>query len=456
MTEPITTRTRARTAESNRKRFIAFRVLFNARFYYPVLAVLFLDLGLSATQYTLLNFVWAIVIVFAEVPSGVLADRVGKRPLLIAASVCMVFEMLALLVAPRNGGLVLLGLCLLNRILSGTAEAMASGADESLAYDSLAADARQSEWPDVLATVMRYQSIAMPVAMLVGATVYDAGSINRALVWSGSSLRIASSAAARLPLALTFMSALAVVWLSYGMREPEQTVSSAPEALEAPGQRARSSWGDMARAARWILASPVALFAILGGVLIDSVVRLFMTFASVFYTVIDLPVASFGVIGAASGALGLVVSPLARWLARTGSMLRNYVVLALVTFAGLVGVALKIQYWGILFTVPLLGAMMALGYLLSNTLNTLVDSSQRATVLSFKGLVFNLGYGFVSLLFALALRFVRGEGSANSAFATALGVLPLWLAFTLLVLALSFWKQRAALQAQREQRAPDA
>ena len=35
--------------------FIAFRVLFNARWYYPILAVLFLDFGLSVEQYALLN-----------------------------------------------------------------------------------------------------------------------------------------------------------------------------------------------------------------------------------------------------------------------------------------------------------------------------------------------------------------------------------------------------------------
>ena len=85
-------------ADSNRKRFIGFRVLFNSRFYYPVLAVLFLDLGLSATQYTLLNFVWAIAIVVAEVPSGALADRIGRRPLIIASAICMVLEMSCLLV----------------------------------------------------------------------------------------------------------------------------------------------------------------------------------------------------------------------------------------------------------------------------------------------------------------------------------------------------------------------
>ena len=48
--------------------FIAFRVLFNARWYYPVLAVLFLDFGLSIEQYALLNVAWAVAIVGLEVP----------------------------------------------------------------------------------------------------------------------------------------------------------------------------------------------------------------------------------------------------------------------------------------------------------------------------------------------------------------------------------------------------
>lgn len=200
-------------AERNRKSFIAFRTLFNARFYYPVLAVLFLDLGLSASEYSLLNFVWAIVIVFAEVPSGALADRIGRRPLIVAAAICMVLEMLVLL-----------------------------------------------------------------------------------------------------------------------------------------------------------------------------------------------------------------------------------------TLTGLACVALKIPFWGVLFAFPLAAAMSVLAFFISNTLNALVSSEQRATVLSFKGLIFNLGYGFASLVFALGLRSLRDQGSTDQAFADAIEVLPLWLLFTLIVLALMFKGQRAALK----------
>src|SRR6202451_2008645 len=102
-------------ADVNWRRFVFFRVLFNSRFYYPVLAVLFLDLGLSATQYTLLNFAWAIAIVCTDLPAGALADRIGRRPLVVAAGAAMVIEMALLCVAPAGGGTLLFLLCLANR-----------------------------------------------------------------------------------------------------------------------------------------------------------------------------------------------------------------------------------------------------------------------------------------------------------------------------------------------------
>ena len=431
-------------AERNRKRFIAFRVLFNSRFYYPVLAVLFLDLGLSATEYTLINFVWAIIIVFAEVPSGALADRIGRRPLVIAAAACMVLEMIVLLVAPLNGGLTLLAFCLFNRVLSGIAEAMASGADESLVYDSLAAEGRSGEWPNVLADVMRWQSLGMLAAMLIGATVYDPHLMSTIAAFLGSDLRFAQSLTLRFPIALNLLSAAVVLWLTLGLREPASSAAVPHRAVKAV-----SAWQDILNAGAWILRTPVALFAIVGGVLIDSVIRLFLTFGSVYFRLIELPEASFGLIGAAMAGLGLLVAPLARRMVATGSLLHNYGILAALTLFGLLGVAFRIPWWGVLFAIPLSVVMNALGFILSSALNAVVSSAQRATVLSFKGLVFNLGYGFASLLFALALRALRDGGSADQAdlaFSSAIQVLPLWLLFTLLILTLLFRRHRVVLQ----------
>ena len=38
----------------NVRLFIAFRVFFNARFYYPIFAILFLDFGLTLSQFAVL------------------------------------------------------------------------------------------------------------------------------------------------------------------------------------------------------------------------------------------------------------------------------------------------------------------------------------------------------------------------------------------------------------------
>lgn len=426
-------------ADGNRRRFIAFRVLFNARFYYPVLAILFLDLGLSATEYTLLNFVWALVIVFAEVPSGALADRIGRRPLVVAAGCCMVLEMAVLLLAPLNGGMTLLLFCLVNRVLSGTAEALASGADESLVYDSLAAEGRAGEWPNVLAEVMHWQAAGMLFAMLVGATVYDPDLLNQMLAYCGSEVRVTQSFTLRLPILLNLFSAAGVLWLALGMREPSVATPHVRVTMD-------TAWRDTLAAGAWILRTPVVLFALLAGVVLDSVIRLLLTFGSAFYRLIALPEASFGVIGAAMAGMGMVMSPVVRKVFTHGTLLRHYTILAVLTLLGLLGVAAQIPWWGVLFMLPLAAVMNALNFVLSNTLHEQVSSAQRATVLSFKGLIFNLGYGLISLLFALLLRSMRDTGSAESALSGALTVLPLWLVLTLVLLAWGFWRSRAILQ----------
>src|SRR5271170_2320280 len=210
-------------ADRNWRRFVLFRVLFNSRFYYPVLAVLFLDLGLSATEYTLLNFAWALAIVFTDLPAGVLADRIGRKPLVVAAAVFMVWEMFLLSVAPRHGGIVLLLCCLANRILSGMAEGMASGADEALVFDSLAERNRSDEWPKVLDQVMRWQGVGLIIAMLVGGAVYDPAFVGRICLALGWNHSFTQGTTLRFPIYLNLITALLTLAVVLGLREPNPT-----------------------------------------------------------------------------------------------------------------------------------------------------------------------------------------------------------------------------------------
>jgi hypothetical protein len=57
----------------NVRYFLMFRSSYFARFYYPAFTLLYLDYGLTLSQFAMLSVVWAATIVISEVPSGVLS-----------------------------------------------------------------------------------------------------------------------------------------------------------------------------------------------------------------------------------------------------------------------------------------------------------------------------------------------------------------------------------------------
>jgi len=372
----------------NPNRFVIFSVFFTARAYYPVLAILFLDLGLTLDQFVFLNLIWAATIFLFEVPSGALADTIGRRTLLIIASVLMLVEMLCLLFAPRDGGLLLLTLCVINRICSGLSEACASGADQALAYDSLPKENRTSAWDKLLAKSMRWQSFGFVIAMIIGGLLYDPRIINYVLP---AHIQLTADMAHRLPIALVFVQAIICLLMCLRMVEPGHAAAS---------KRLQDAVKLTLTTARWVFTHPKTLVVILIGVAIDSITRNFATINSSYYRLIDLPEWSYGFLGAALGVVGLFVPTIAKRLNTHFSMLANLGFVAVASFIGLATLVPAWPIFGILPAMFLMTMMSFLSFTLSRVLHQEAESSQRATVLSVKGLVFNLGYGLFSLGFS--------------------------------------------------------
>lgn len=389
-----TTPEQAIDLSGNPKRFVLFTIFYNARAYYPVLAILFLDLGLTLDQFVLLNLIWAATIFLFEVPSGAMADTIGRRKLLIISSVLMILEMLCLLCAPRDGGVLLFALCIINRILSGLSEAFASGADEALAYDSLPHDDQENAWDSTLALAMRWRSVGFVIAMILGSLLYDPSLLNRMLP---ESLQIARELAHRLPVALVLCQAVACLWITFKMVEPPR-----PQALATEGAF-RNALLLTLNTARWVFTHPHTRVIILVGLVMDSFVRNLATINSSYYRLIALPEWTFGFIGAGIGLLGWFVPAIAKSLNSRFGTLSNMGIAAILTAIGLTAVA---QAWPIFGVLPAMFLMATLGFLsftISRALHREADSSQRATVLSVKGLAFNLGYGLFSLGFSRLL-----------------------------------------------------
>ena len=408
-------------ADRNVGLFVAFRVLFNARFYYPVFMILFLDFGITLEQLGLLNAIWAATIVLLEVPSGALADLLGRRRLLVAAAGLMVVEMLLLCLVPVPSPWVFPAL-VLNRIVSGAAEAFASGADEALAYDSLQAAGQTQLWPRVLERLMQFGAGAAIIGMAAGSLLYDPGPLNALATACGFSTSLTPADTFRLPVWLTLCSAIAAVGVCLAMREPARTSEPAAGIL-APFRQTLATGG-------WILGQPLVLVVILGGVVFDQPIRQLLVVSSEIFRQIQIPDPALGFVNAGSAAVGLLVASPLRRLVMQASPRRSFLFLAVMTFVGLIGTAAFIPWWGVGFFFMMTMALRMLMFLQSHYLNQLTDSAQRATVLSFRGLAVNVSYGLMSLAFAGAVAGAEasgiggGEETTMPAFRFVVGLLP--------------------------------
>ena len=393
----------------NVRLFIAFRVFFNARFYYPVFTILFLDFGLSLEQFALLNAAWAASIVMLEVPSGALADTFGRRNLLVVTGVLMVLEIGLLCLVPLGNASLLFMVFMINRVLSGAAEAAASGADEALAYDSLKKEGQAGDWPLVLEKQMRIQSMATIGAMSLGAAVYDPALMQGLVGWLGIGVSLTQQMTLRFPLYLTFVMAGLTLLTTLRMRETQTAPNGDCTRAEGCKNSIFEALQLTFKAGGWILKTPFALVVIMAGLLFDNCVRMIITLGSQYYRLISLPEASFGLIGSGFALLGLFIPRLALKMVKKNSPAYNLGVMVAVTAAGLIGMTFFVPVVG-LIPAALLSSVMYLGrFFQSHYLNRITDSHQRATVLSFKGLSFNLAYGLIGVLYSLLLAFLRPE-----------------------------------------------
>jgi MFS family permease len=430
--------------EGNLRRFVVFRLFYSARFYYPVFTILFLDYGLTLAQFALLNMAWALAIVVAEVPSGALADIVGRRRLVIFAALMMVLEMSLLAFVPMGASSLLFGVFLLNRLISGLSEAAASGADEALAYDSLKALGREEEWSRWLEKTSRVVSIGFFCTMISGAFVYDQALLTRVLTSVDADWQIARETAIRLPIILTLFSSLVVLVTALGMRE----IPGAHAPLAAGSGSRLAALAEASRqvlkAARWTCAHRFVLFVILAALALDSVARQFVVLASEYYRLIDIPVSWFGFIGAGMSLLGIVAARVSRHLVHACSPAFNFWLLSALLLFSLGGLALALPVAGLVFAA---GAFVILGmvqFLASFYLNRAVDSSLRATVLSFRGLALNLGLGCASLLYTALVAGLRGDDQSTSStaqqgmlFVDALAWFPAYYLLLMIMIVLS-------------------
>ena len=126
----------------NVRLFLLYRATTRAILFAPYIQFFMqVSRGMSAAQYGLLQGIYYFVVVLAEMPSGVFADRFGRKSALVVGAV---FGAAATVVFTQSYTFLSFAV---GEVLFALATAIISGADSALLYDSLAADRRESEYP---------------------------------------------------------------------------------------------------------------------------------------------------------------------------------------------------------------------------------------------------------------------------------------------------------------------
>ncbi len=218
--------------------FYLFRLLGTSYLFVPIFMLFQSDRGLSFFDRLSLGGIYSLVVVVVEVPTGVFADRVGRRRSMMLGALTMVGSCLLALRAHDFASFAIA------EGLGALSIALCSGADSAYLYDLLLAHDREREYP-------RRESVASAWHLIGSAVAFAGGGLLAEVDLSLPYLVTAAVASI----------AAVVAYLMRDDRAPNQ--GTAPRAAFA-----RETWRALAEVFRngrlaWIVGYSAVVFALL-------------------------------------------------------------------------------------------------------------------------------------------------------------------------------------------------
>lgn len=179
MTDPQLTPALRRAYQANIRWFYLYKFVANFQFWFPIW-VLYLQVerGLSLTQVTALDAPFWLVMVLAEVPTGAIADRWGRRLSLLLGAIGFAAAVFIFGISTTYWWL------LLSYLIWGVAMTLSSGADTAFLYDTLVALGRASEFSRVLGRARAAEMAAGLAGALAGAPMAAATNLSFPIIVS--------------------------------------------------------------------------------------------------------------------------------------------------------------------------------------------------------------------------------------------------------------------------------
>ncbi|MEK6887741.1 MAG: MFS transporter [Candidatus Aenigmatarchaeota archaeon] len=152
---------------SNIWKYYLSTALMQFTFFVPVIQLFYLDNGLTIFNIALLGVIWSLTRLVVEVPSSILADKWGRKKVLIIASAFGILQLAVLILASEYWHFVLAS------AFSAVAFAFMSGTNTAFFYDTLKELKREREFEKLRSRQLIYEQIPLVIAFLASGFLFQ-------------------------------------------------------------------------------------------------------------------------------------------------------------------------------------------------------------------------------------------------------------------------------------------
>ena len=145
--------------------FRLYQLFSGIAFTGPIWAVYLLSRGLTLTEFGLVEASLHVGMLAAQVPTGALADSLGRRRMMVMAGAFTALGELGYVFAPTFGLICLAG------AVHGISFALRTGTDEAYLFDSLAHDDAQAQFPRMLGGLWAVFQFATAISYMAGGLI---------------------------------------------------------------------------------------------------------------------------------------------------------------------------------------------------------------------------------------------------------------------------------------------
>ena len=334
-----------------------------AWFPIPTLILFYQSYGLDLEQAVLLKSILSLSVFIFEIPSGYIADVLGRKKSLIAGGLVWIFS---LILYCLGKGFIIFAIA---EVFSGLAASLISGADTAIAFDSLVQIGREGDYRRLQGRLVAIAGITEAICGIVGAAV---ASVN--LVY---------------PFYLQTVFIIAYCILVLTLVEPKPHISVAQIAPQG-------NIKELLQIVRLALFENKNLrWLILLSANFGTATFLIVWLAQADMNQRGLPIEAFGFAWAFFHIVLSLASIKASSLEDFLGIKQVFLGLILVMGGSYIFLGLIEQTWGIIFIAVIYLVRGLRTPLLLNHINQHVSSSIRATVLSVNSFVFRLGFALV-------------------------------------------------------------